>query len=52
VASVRAKVDITNVAPNLVVEVNADPARSAGRFRHSVRYQRPRLDLDAAEIEL
>jgi ATP-dependent DNA ligase len=47
------KVDITKVAPNLVVEVSADPARSSdGRFRHSVRYLRPRLDLDATEIEL
>ena len=44
--------EITKGNPNLVVEVSADPARSDGRFRHSVRYLRPRLDLDAAEIEL
>jgi ATP-dependent DNA ligase len=38
------------VDPDVVVEVNADVAVDAGRWRHAVRYQRPRLDLAPADV--
>jgi ATP-dependent DNA ligase len=38
------------VEPTLVVEVSADRALDHGRWRHVVRYVRPRPDLDAESI--
>jgi ATP-dependent DNA ligase len=37
------------VEPDVVVEVSADTAQDAGRWRHPVRYIRPRLDLSPYE---
>ena len=44
------KVAITRVEPVLVAEVSADAALSDGRFRHPVRYVRPRLELDVKDV--
>ena len=38
------------VEPTLVVEVSADKALDHGRWRHVVRYVRPRPDIDAESI--
>ncbi len=38
------------LVPSLVAEFGADVAFETGRFRHPVRYLRPRLDLDPADI--
>ena len=38
------------VEPTLVVEVSADKALDHGRWRHVVRYVRPRPDIEAASI--
>ncbi|MBV2363360.1 ATP-dependent DNA ligase [Streptomonospora nanhaiensis] len=42
--------EYTRVVPEAVVEVAPDTAVSAGRWRHVVRYVRPRPDLDAADV--
>jgi hypothetical protein len=41
----REPVEITRVAPTVVVEVEADTAFEHGRWRHLTRYRRVRLDL-------
>jgi ATP-dependent DNA ligase len=46
----RKKVPITHVEPGVVVEVTADSALQAGRFRHPLRFVRPRLDLTEADL--
>jgi ATP-dependent DNA ligase len=48
----RQDVAITRVQPLLVLEVAADPATSAGRYRHTLRYIRLRADLDPAHVEV
>lgn len=46
----RDVLDVTMVAPELVAEVSADVARdTAGRWRHPVRYVRPRPDLNPTD---
>jgi len=46
----RARVPITKVEPVLVLEVAADAARQAGRYRHALRYMRLRDDVDPADV--
>jgi ATP-dependent DNA ligase len=48
----RQHIPITKVQPQLVLEVAAEPATSAGRFRHSLRYLRVRADLDPADVNV
>ncbi|WP_406363813.1 ATP-dependent DNA ligase (plasmid) [Streptomyces sp. NBC_00715] len=49
----RATLDVTLVEPALVGEVGVDVARdSVGRWRHPVRWHRPRADLSAADVTL
>jgi ATP-dependent DNA ligase len=45
-----AKKPLTKVQPTVVVEVLADAAHQAGMWRHGLRYVRPRLDLDPADV--
>jgi ATP-dependent DNA ligase len=45
-------VPITRVQPRLVLEVAADPATSAGRYRHTLRYIRLRADMDPADVDV
>lgn len=42
--------EVVLVEPLLVIEVSADTAREHGRWRHVVRFVRPRPDLTPAEI--
>jgi hypothetical protein len=35
----------------LVLEIAADPAPDAGRYRHLLRYVRLRVDMDPADVE-
>jgi ATP-dependent DNA ligase len=45
------KVTLTKVRPELVIEVTADPAlHGGGRFRHPLRYLRPRPELTPADV--
>ncbi|MET7608822.1 ATP-dependent DNA ligase [Streptomyces avermitilis] len=47
----RETLDVTLVEPDLVGEVGVDVARdSVGRWRHPVRWHRPRTDLSPADI--
>ncbi|MFG2437937.1 ATP-dependent DNA ligase [Streptomyces sp. NPDC048508] len=47
----RDTLDVTLVQPDLVGEVGVDVARdSAGRWRHPVRWHRPRPDLSPADV--
>lgn len=45
------QVSITHVEPGVVVEVAADVALQNGKYRHPLRYLRPRPDLVASDIE-
>ena len=40
------------VEPEIVVEIHADVAVDHGRWRHSVRYIRPRLDAEPGDVPL
>lgn len=45
--------DVTLVAPEVVAEISADVALdAAGRWRHPVRYLRPRPDLAPSDVDL
>ncbi len=44
-------VAITRVDPVLVAEISADTALQGGRFRHAVRYLRPRLDMHPDDVD-
>ena len=46
----RARVPITKVQPVLVLEVAADAAQQAGRYRHALRYLRLRDDVDPTDV--
>ncbi|WP_432189833.1 ATP-dependent DNA ligase [Streptomyces sp. Tue6028] len=47
----REMLDVTLVEPDLVGEVGVDIARdAAGRWRHPVRWHRPRTDLSPADV--
>src|SRR3712207_7181456 len=48
--SSRENVTLTKVEPTVVVEVSADVALQAGRFRHPLRYLRHRPDLEPADV--
>ena len=43
-------VTILHVQPDVVVEIEADMAHQAGRFRHTVRYIRHRPELDPSDL--
>ena len=45
------QVAITQVAPDLVVEVAADTALEGGRHRHALRFIRVRADLIPADVD-
>lgn len=47
----RKTVTIAKVAPTLVLEVAADPALQAGRYRHGLRYLRLRVDMAPVDVE-
>ncbi|MCW2525280.1 MAG: ATP-dependent ligase [Pseudonocardiales bacterium] len=47
----RRTLAITRVAPTVVIEVSADAAVQAGRYRHALRYLRIRSDLTPADVE-
>jgi ATP-dependent DNA ligase len=47
----RKSVTITKVQPTLVLEVAADPALQAGRYRHALRYLRLRADVAPDDVE-
>lgn len=47
----RLSAPIHRVQPAIVIEVSADTALSAGVFRHSLRYLRPRTDMTPADVE-
>ena len=45
-------VEYTPVEPTLVVEIEVDTAYEHHRWRHRVRYLRPRLDLTVRHVPL
>jgi ATP-dependent DNA ligase len=47
----RARVAITKVRPELVLEVAADPALQGRRYRHALRYLRLRTDMDPTDVD-
>jgi hypothetical protein len=47
----RARVAITKVRPELVLEVAADPALRGRRYRHALRYLRLRTDTDPSDVD-
>jgi ATP-dependent DNA ligase len=46
----RRKIPLTKAEPRVVAEVTADTALQAGRFRHPLRYVRPRADLEPDDL--
>jgi hypothetical protein len=44
------RVALTKVVPELVVEVTADAAMYRGRYRHPLRYVRPRTDMTTDDL--
>jgi ATP-dependent DNA ligase len=44
------RVTLTKVEPLLVLEVAADAALQAGRYRHSLRYLRLRVDMSPSDV--
>jgi ATP-dependent DNA ligase len=46
-----ARVTITKVRPELVLEVAADPALHGRRYRHALRYLRLRTDMDPTDVD-
>ena len=44
------RVTLTKVRPTVVAEVSADTARQAGMWRHGVRYQRYRPELNPMDL--
>ena len=47
----RARVTITKVRRELVLEVAADPALHGHRYRHALRYLRLRTDMDPTDVD-
>jgi ATP-dependent DNA ligase len=47
----HARVAITKVRPELVLEVAADPALQGRRYRHALRYLRLRPDIDPTDVD-
>ena len=47
----RARVAITKVRPELILEVAADPALQGRRYRHALRYLRLRTDMDPTDVD-
>lgn len=45
-------IDYVRVEPRVVVEVRVDVAAERGRWRHALRYLRPRPDLTPADVPL
>ncbi|GAA3832019.1 hypothetical protein GCM10022226_61470 [Sphaerisporangium flaviroseum] len=45
-------VDYIRVRPDLAVEIEVDVAAEHGRWRHPVRYLRPRTDLTTTDVPL
>jgi ATP-dependent DNA ligase len=46
----RRKIPLTKAEPRVVAEVTADTALQAGKFRHPLRYVRPRADLEPDDL--
>jgi ATP-dependent DNA ligase len=46
----RQATDYVPVEPNTVAEIEVDPTVEYGRWRHNVRFLRPRPDLTAADV--
>src|SRR3954464_7750909 len=44
------KIRLTKAEPRVVVKVSADTALQGGRFRHPLRYLRPRADLAPEDV--
>jgi ATP-dependent DNA ligase len=46
----RRKITLTKAEPRVVAEVTADTALQGGKFRHPLRYVRPRADLEPEDL--
>lgn len=46
------EIDYVQVAPELIVEIEADTAFEQGRWRHATRFVRVRHDLAASDLEV